>query len=72
MDKQGDRLHMLQRNNQQLSAELARVREENQRLEQSVAECRAKEVEYMDTIAAVDRTWNTMTADMHYLGQRVK
>lgn len=72
MDKQGDRLQMLQRNNQQLSAELARVREENQRLDHALTECRSKQVEYMDTIAAVDRTWSQMTDDMEYLGQRMK
>ena len=72
MDKQGDRLSMLQRNNQQLSAELARVREENQRLEHSLAECRTKQEEYMDTLAAVDRAWSQLTDDMHYLAQRVK
>lgn len=72
MDKQGDRLHMLQRNNQQLSAELSRVREENQRLEHCLAECRTKQVEYMDTLAAVDRTWSQLTDDMKFLAQRAK
>ena len=72
MDKQGDRLNMLQRNNQQLSAELARVRQENQGLDHSLAACRSKQVEYMDTLAAVDRTWSQMNEDMHFLAQRVK
>lgn len=72
MDAQADRLNRLQRNNQQLSAELARVREENQGLENCLSECRSKQIEYMDTIAAVDRSWTQMTDDMHFLAQRLK
>ena len=72
MDKSGERLNMLQRNNQQLSAELARVREENQRLEKNLAELRTKQVEYTDTVAAVDRVWTQLTEDMAFLVQRSK
>jgi predicted nuclease with TOPRIM domain len=72
MDKPGERLNMLQRNNQQLSAELARVREENQRLEENLSELRTKQVEYTDTVAAVDRVWTQLTEDMAFLVQRSK
>ncbi len=70
MDKTGERLNMLQRNNQQLAAELARVREENQRLEASLSELRDKQVGYGDTVAAVDRVWTQLTQDMAFLVQR--
>lgn len=72
MDVQGERLNVLQRNNRQLSAELARVRKENQEFEHSLAELRTKQIKYMDTVAAVDRAWSQLTDDMHYLAQRVK
>ena len=72
MDVQGERLNMLQRNNQQLSAELARVRKENQEFEHSLTELRTKQIQYMDTVAAVDRAWSQLTDDMQYLAQRVK
>lgn len=72
MDKSGERLNMLQRNNQQLSAELARVREENLKLEKSLADMRNKQVEYTDTLAAVDRTWQQLNQDMVYLSRRLK
>jgi len=72
MDKPGERLNMLQRNNQQLSAELARVRKENQRLDENLSELRTKQVEYTDTVAAVDRVWTQLTEDMAFLARRSK
>lgn len=72
MDKPNERLNMLQRNNQQLSAELARVREENQRLDRSVSELRSKQTDYADTLAAVDRVWRQLNEDVVYLIRRIK
>ena len=63
---------MLQRKNQQLSAELAVLRQENQELEKSIAELRDKQTEYTDTLVGVDRLWKQLNNDMAYIGQRIR
>ena len=72
MEKAEGRLHMLQRNNQQLSAELSIVRQENSKLEKELEDLRKKEEEYADTVAAVDRAWQQLLDDINYMARRFK
>ena len=72
MDKGDGRLHMLQRNNQQLSAELSVLKEENSKLEKELEDVRKKQEDYTDTVAAVDRAWQQLLDDINYLARRFK